>query len=585
MWRGLASEADIAALAQACELPRGIAAVLVARDIRTPEAARQFLSPALDQLHSPWLLRDMEKAVERLGRARERGEMVWIQGDYDVDGATSTALLVDFLRRWGVPVGYYVPDRFQEGYGLTPDSVERAREAGAALLLAVDCGSNAVEAVAHARACGIDTIVCDHHELTGEEPEAIALLNPRISKSGYPFPALAACGVVFKLVWALAERWGQPEQAFEYTDLVALATVADLVPMIGENRVLTALGLQRLREAPRPGIRGLLQCVGTEPERVTTAEIIFTLAPRINAAGRLGDARRAVEMLLQTDEGMSFRIAQELECENFRRRTLAEQVYGEALQQAEELLIRRNKRSVVLYNPNWHPGVLGAVATRIAERFQVPVILLSRVGGFIKGSARSGGTVDLLQLLDACAPHTYEYGGHPFAAGVVLQEGQVEVFRQAVESFANQRELRPAEKPELRVDALVDFAEITPRFLLLLRQMAPFGYANFRPVFLARGVRIQRCRNDGVCRLEQNGVWMHGQLSGLSLPEAVMERQRVSLLYTIEEQGGTSRTVGIPIVRVHDVCSGDESSCLKQLQPGTMSTSLALPVLLHGSRQ
>lgn len=562
VWRGATSEEEVAALMQCCGLPRGIAAALVARGIRTPEAAQQFLHPDRQQLHSPWLFRDMEAAVQRLQRALAQGEHIWIHGDYDVDGTSSVALLVDFLRRQQAAVSYYVPDRFQEGYGLSRAGVERAVAVGATLLVAVDCGTNAADAIAYARQHGVDVIICDHHEPTaGELPEAIAVLNPKIPETGYPFSLLAACGVVFKLVWGLAERQGRPEQALEYADLVALATVADLVPLVGENRVLTALGLERIRTEPRPGLRGLLQCVGIEPQRVTTADIIFALAPRINAAGRLGDARRAVEMLLQSDEGVAFRIAQELECENFRRRTITEHIYAEALQQAEELLSRQGWHSVVLYNPQWHPGVLGAVATRLAERFRVPVILLSRVGGFVKGSARSGGALDLLRLLSGCTPYLYEYGGHPFAAGVVLREEHVDAFREAVERLVQQEEISPSDKPELRVDAVVEFAEITPRFLSLLRRMAPFGYENFRPVFLAHGVRIQRCRADRMCRLEQQGVWLHGQLNGIAVPEHLVGRP-VSILYTLEEQGGTLTTPGIPLVRIHDIAPGDSQPCM-----------------------
>ncbi|MCS7176953.1 MAG: single-stranded-DNA-specific exonuclease RecJ [Candidatus Kapabacteria bacterium] len=562
-WRGLATEEEIAALARATGMPKGIAAILAARGIRTPEAAQRFLHPSAEQLHSPWLFHDMEAAVARLERARYEQELVWVHGDYDVDGTASTAVLVDFLSRWGLQVRYHVPDRFQEGYGLTVEGVERAVNAGATLIVAVDSGINAAEAVAYARERGADVIICDHHEPTGPLPEATAILNPRLADSGFPFPLLAACGVVFKLVWAAAQRWGEPEQAFEYLDLVALATVADLVPLVEENRVLTALGLQRIRTQPRPGLLGLLQCVGMPSQNVTTADILLALAPRINAAGRLGDARRAVELLLQTDEGVAFRIAQELECENFRRRTIAEQVYAEAIGQAEELLTRQGYRSVVLYNPQWHPGVLGIVATRIAERFQVPVILLSRVGGFVKGSARSGGAVNLLELLAACSAHTCDYGGHPFAAGVVLREDQVGAFSEAVERFASQSELQPAERPELRVDAVLDFAKITPQFLLLLRRLAPFGYENFRPVFLAHRVRLHRCRSDNSCRLEQQGVWMDGVLNGVHYLDVVGERQPLSILYTLEERGGTERQAGVPVIHVRDFCLDSERPCLK----------------------
>ena len=560
VWRGIASDDDISALARESRLPRGIAAVLVARGIRTAEAAQQFLEPGREQLHSPWCFPQMDAAVECLERARRHGAMVWVHGDYDVDGTTSTALLVDFLRRWDIPVGYSIPDRIRDGYGVTLSTIQQAQRAGAQVLVAVDCGTNAAEVLTAAASAGMEVIVCDHHELTGEPPPAV-LLNPRLPE-GYPFPFLAACGVVFKLVWALAQRWGAPEQAFEYLDLVVLATVADLVPLVGENRVMAVLGLERLHRAPRAGIVGLLQCAGLSPERITTADIIFTLAPRLNAAGRLGDARRAVELLLQSDAGIAYRIAQELECENFRRRVLAEQVYAEAAEQAEELLERQGLRSVVLYNPNWHPGVLGVAATRLAERYRVPVILLSQVGGFLKGSARSGGAVDVLRLLGSCRPYLYDYGGDPFAAGVVLREEQLEDFREAVEQFASASEIRPTEKPELRVDAVLSFAEITPRFMLLLRRLAPFGYGNFRPVFLSHGVRLRGCRGEKLCRVEQNGVQLNGRLEGIEL-EPLAWRRWSSILFTLEEDGGTEQMPGMPVVHIHDFCAEGEQPCMK----------------------
>jgi single-stranded-DNA-specific exonuclease len=285
-WRALTDEGEIAALARAAGLPRAVAAVLRARGVDTVQAAREFLHPTPEQLRSPWEFAHMEQAVERLEHARCRDELVWVHGDYDVDGVSSTALLVEFLRRSGLRVHYQVPNRFAQGYGLTVESAQQALQAGARVLIAVDCGTNSTEAIAWAQERGLDVLICDHHELLGEPPPARALLNPRWEGSGYGFPDLAACGVVYKLVCALAERWGMGGVE-ELTDLVALATVADLVPMRGENRVLTAMGLERINRQPRAGIAGLLHCSGLEPGSVGAAEVIFSLARGSTQPGAL----------------------------------------------------------------------------------------------------------------------------------------------------------------------------------------------------------------------------------------------------------------------------------------------------------
>ncbi len=564
-WRGRTDEGEIAALARAAGLPRAVAAVLRARGIDTVQVAWEFLHPTPEQLRSPWEFAHMEQAVERLEHARRRDELVWVHGDYDVDGVSSTALLVEFLRRNGLRVYYQVPNRFAQGYGLTVDSMQQALQAGAGVLIAVDCGTNGTEAIAWAQEHGLDVLICDHHELLGEPPPARALLNPRWEGSGYGFPELAACGVVYKLVCALAQRWGVGGVE-ELTDLVALATVADLVPMRGENRVLTAMGLERINRQPRAGIAGLLHCSGLEPGSVGAAEVIFSIAPRLNAAGRLGDARRAVELLLQCDTGLAFRIAQDLECENFRRRALAEQVSTQAFARAEELLAQGH-HSVVLYDPNWHPGVLGTAATRIAERFRVPVVLLSGVGGFLKGSARSAGVVNLLSLLACCSAHLHEYGGHPFAAGVVLRPEQLEPFAAALEQAARQEQVQPAELPEMFVDAQLELREITPRFLELLRCMEPFGYGNYRPVFLTRGVVLRPC-NGNSCRVHQGGVQLSAQL--MLEPAIVANATReagaaktVSIFYTITEQGRTGEQPGLPLLRIYDICPDSAQPCVR----------------------
>lgn len=430
----------------------------------------------------------MEVAVERIEAAIKAGETIWVHGDYDVDGTASTSMMLLFLREIGARVQYFIPDRQADGYGLSTTSINRAREAGATLIITVDCGITSVDAVRLAKSYGIDTIVCDHHEPGESQPEAVAILDPIKPGCSYPFKYLAACGVAYKLVQALSINRGESERANQYLDFVAVASAADIVPLVGENRVLVYAGLQLLNTWPRPGFKGLLDCADMTRNTLTTSSIIFGLAPRINAAGRVGSARRAVEMMIQSDDVAAFTIAQELERDNRTRRTLDEFTFDQAYREAEKYLSGSNRRSLVLHKPDWHAGVIGIVASRLVEKFHVPSIMLTTMDNYAKGSARSIKDFDLHSALKSCERFLLEFGGHKHAAGLALPEANIPAFREEFNSIASSAITDEMMVPELLIDAELQLNELSPRFLDVLKRFAPYGHHNPKPVFYSQNV-------------------------------------------------------------------------------------------------
>lgn len=477
-------------------VPMPIARVLVGRGIDTVEAVQRFFEPSLDLLHSPWLMDGMEVASDRIERAIDAHELIWIHGDYDVDGTASAAMVLHFLKKIGANASYHIPSRLEEGFGFTPLSVDRAREAGSTIIVTVDVGVTASKAVDHANSFGIDVIICDHHQAAEEIPNAHAILDPMKPGCPYPFKGLAACGVAFKLLQAIAERRGQPELAYEYLDFVAVASAADIAPLMGENRILSHFGLELMNSYPRPGFKGLIDCAGLPLGQLTNASVIFGLAPRINAAGRLGDPKRAVEMMIQADEFKAFRIAQELEHDNRQRRAIDEQTFEEASAKATEQLLSASGRSLVLHSHDWHAGVIGIVASRLVERFHVPSIMLTTLDGVAKGSARSVKEFDVHAALKKCEDLLIEFGGHKHAAGLSLSVENVPELQRRFDEIAANALTDDMLKPEIIVDADLQLNELTPEFYKALSMFAPYGYQNHRPVFhtenvvSANGVKI-----------------------------------------------------------------------------------------------
>ncbi|MBL0332993.1 MAG: single-stranded-DNA-specific exonuclease RecJ [Chlorobi bacterium] len=413
-----------------------------------------------------------------------------IYGDYDVDGTNSSAMLHLFFKSFDSDVEFYIPDRFSEGYGISMLGIDRLHKKNINLIITIDCGITAVEQIKYAKTLGIDVIICDHHEPGSELPEAVAVLDPIKPNCPYPFKHLSGCGVGYKLVQAICIQLGKKDLENEYLDFVALAAAADIVPLIGENRSLVTHGLMKINNQPRPGLKGLIECAGLTLGKVTTSNVVFGLAPRINAAGRLGDAKRAVELLIEVDSVKAFQRAQELESENRNRRSIDEVTFNDAQEMAEEMMSKKACRSLVLYNPRWHSGVLGIVASRLVERYHLPAVMLTRLDNIIKGSARSIPHFDIHNALKVCESHLLEYGGHKYAAGLSISPDNVDKFKDAFSEYANRAITSEMLIPELNIDTEVLLDELNPKFFNIIKQFAPYGPQNLQPLFVLRNAEI-----------------------------------------------------------------------------------------------
>ncbi len=465
--------------------------LLVARGIRTFEEARQFFRPGKELLHSPFLMKDMQKAVERLVLAFNRREKILVFGDYDVDGTTSVAMMYQFL--CGIYdqglLDFYIPHRYREGYGVSKMGIDFAAAEGYTLIVSLDCGIKSADLIGYAKGLGIDFIVCDHHLPDPVLPPAVAILNPKQHDCSYPYKELCGCGVGFKLVTALAQYFNLPEEMyFCYTDLLATAIGADIVPMTGENRVLATLGLERINAAPCAGIRALAELGGIKG-RMNINNVVFVIAPRINAAGRMDDARKVVELFIEKDPVKALELAGFLHSDNSDRKEADSSTTEEALEMIRGDAAMASRRSTVVYKPGWHKGVVGIVASRLIERFYRPTVVLTRSGDVVTGSARSVQGFNLYEAIHACRDRLLGYGGHFAAAGLSMLPENVEAFSTAFEKVVSET-IRPESLiPELKIDTAISFAAITPSLYAILQQMEPFGPDNPRPVFVARGVR------------------------------------------------------------------------------------------------
>ena len=494
------------ALARALDSPLAVAHSLVNRGIRREAEARDFLEPSLENLHEPSHMLDLERAAERILAGVARGERMFVQGDYDVDGITSTFLLTSTLMELGARVEYHIPHRLNDGYGLTERSIDEAHRRGCTLVITVDCGITAVEAIAHARSLGIDTIVTDHHEPPALLPEAYAILNPLRPGCPYPFKSLAGVGVAFKLAEQLLRGNGGLDRARRYLDVVALGTIADVVPLVGENRVLARLGLDRLNQEPRLGLRALMDvsrvggrsgsrgpAAGAAPRKsITSGHVAFVLAPRINAAGRLGNAEQGLRLLLARDPGEAEAIARSLEDDNARRRQMDEQVLIEAESMVKDLGYPECS-SILLWSDRWHPGVIGIVASRLVERYQRPTVLVAVKDGRGRGSGRSLPGLDLTRLLDGCDDLLSAHGGHAFAAGLSVSPEHLPELRERFERLVREQSHPDQFVQHLELDADVHAGDCDMDMVEWLERMAPHGLDNPEPLF-----RLSRARVDQV---------------------------------------------------------------------------------------
>jgi len=512
-----ADSTTVAALSKATGLAPATARILSTRDIGDPAQVSAFLSPTLSGMLDPFLMADMEQAVERLVSALNNKELICIYGDYDVDGISATALLVSGLSAMGLQAGYHIPNRMEDGYGLNSEALRLIKEQGFSLAISVDCGVTALEEAQVCRAIGLDLIITDHHQPLDQLPAAVAVINPHRTDCCYPFKALAGVGVAFNLLVALRSRLR--DQGFfrdngpdlrQWLDLVALGTIADLVPLVGQNRILAATGLQRMGDGCRTGLTALKKVAGvTGP--VSSGQVGFQLAPRLNAAGRLESAVPGVELLLTDDPQKAAALADELDGANIARRQVERLIFEEAVAMLDRQSGCEDRRSIVLSSPDWHQGVVGIVASRMVERYYRPTILIAeREDGSGKGSGRSISGFHLLDALHDCAGHLARYGGHRAAAGVTVQPGQLEAFATAFEQAAATRLKGQELVPELQLDAELQPCELTLALVRELQRLGPFGMGNPTPVVLLRGMQVVEIRSFGEgnlnLRIQRDGV-------------------------------------------------------------------------------
>jgi single-stranded-DNA-specific exonuclease len=488
-------------MAENLNIPEEIARLLVTRGIVSYEEARNFFRPESVSLHDPFLMKDMDKAAGRLSAAIRNHEKIVIYGDYDVDGTTATSILYLFLKGFGLQVDYYIPHRFKEGYGINPDGIRFAIAQNADLIVSVDCGITAIEEALYAKEQGIDLIICDHHTVGDQIPDAVAVLDPKRPDCSYPFDGLSGAGVGFKLVQGTVKQLGLPDSlSDQFLDLVAISIASDIVPIVDENRTLMRRGLELINTRPRIGIKSLLEKIKIPPGSVNTSSIVFSIGPRINAAGRMGDATTAVELMIAEDVQSAVKYAAELESVNIRRRDTDSETMTQALDMLEADYNVDELSSMVLHNPDWHLGVIGIVASRLVDTYYRPTIMLSTVEGKIKGSARSIKGFNIYDALKQCEDLLEQFGGHEFAAGLTMDQDNLEEFRQRMDTIAYSMLSENDFKPELQIDSELDLEKLDMKFWKLLSQFEPFGPGNMRPVFVSRDICI-----DGVPAIVGNG--------------------------------------------------------------------------------
>ncbi len=536
-------EKYVSEIKQALGVPDIIANLLAIRGIKTYDDAKSFFRPTIDLLYNPFLMKDMEEATERLALAIRKSEKVLVYGDYDVDGTTATASLYTFLRDFGVDADYYIPHRFKEGYGINPEGILYAEKIGCNLIVSVDCGITAIEEAKEIKAKGMDLIVCDHHTVGDSIPDAIAVLDPKRLDCNYPFDGLSGAGVGFKLIQGTLKKLGLPDSiAFKFLDLIAISIASDIVPIVSENRILMRAGLEMLQNNPRVGIKTLMELIKMPVEDVSTSKIVFSIGPRINAAGRMGDASTAVKLMIAETYEEAKSLSNELESINLRRRDKDTKTMEEALNQIDEELDIEDVNTFVLYKRDWHLGVIGIVASRLVDMFHRPAIMLSNVEGKLKGSARSIKGFNIYDAMKECEDLLEQFGGHEFAAGLTLDENNLPEFRRRINQIAYNGLSSSAFEPEIMVDALLKLSDIDMKFWKLLAQFKPFGPSNPRPVFVSNNVKVvgiptvvgnghlkMRIKQNNSGTFDAIGFNMHEYLPG------VRNGQPFDIAYVLEE--------------------------------------------------
>ena len=535
--------AKVQALHGSLKISPVICQMLIQRGIETYEAAKNYFRPQLSQLHDAWLMKDMEKATARIFRAFDQREKILVFGDYDVDGTTSVATLFQFLQKiyHSHLLDFYIPHRYREGYGVSKAGIDLAYKRGFSLIISVDCGIKSVELVAYAKTLGIDFIICDHHLPDIILPPATAILNPKQPDCAYPYKELCGCGVVFKLITAMSQQLGLPEEDHLcYLDLVATAIAADIVPITGENRILAHFGLKKVNENPNNGIKALAHLSAIKKE-LHIGSLVFMIAPRVNAAGRMDDARKAVQMFIAPSYEEALGFAEMLHSDNTDRKEADSNITGEALAMIEgnETLIGR--KSTVVFQPHWHKGVVGIVASRLIEKYYRPTIVLTQSGEVVAGSARSVSGFNLYEAIHACREHLLGYGGHFAAAGMTMLPEQVDLFIAKFEEIVSTTIQPHLLIPQINVDGVVRFKELNNTFYHVMSQMEPFGPENARPILLAKSVfdsgysKIVK-EHQIKFSLKQDGLSFSG--IGFNLAEKfslVQSKKPIDILFTLDE--------------------------------------------------
>lgn len=535
-------------LVDALAVDRSIAHLLVQRGIETFEEAKAFFRPKIEDLHNPFLMKDMDKAVERIERALATNERILVYGDYDVDGTTSVALMATYLETKTDQIATYIPDRFEEGYGVSYKGIDYAIDNDFTLIVALDCGVKAVDKVQYAKDKGVDFIICDHHRPGDKLPQAVAVLDPKRADCTYPFKELCGCGVGFKLIHALGHNQGESLKDFlPYLDLVATAIGADIVPIVGENRILAYHGVRVMNASPRPGFQALIKNI--KKTTLTIADVVFVIAPRINAAGRMKHGNYAVSLLKESNITQAELVAQEIESFNTTRRALDQNITKEALAQIEELN-ETECSSTVVYDSSWNKGVIGIVASRLIETYYRPTLVFTKSGDLLTASARSVRGFDVYEALQNCSKYIEQFGGHKYAAGLSIKEENYRAFKQAFENEVDKTLAVHLRTPELLIDAEIQLSAVTPKFYRILKQFAPFGPQNMTPVFMTSDVvdtGYAKCVGEEdkhlkISLAQHNGEPINGIGFGLGdkLPY-VANKSTFSIAYAIDENQWNGR--------------------------------------------
>ncbi len=538
-----AKKEHINALYEGLGIHPALCRLLAVRGISSFDSSKDFFRPQLAHLHDPFLMKGMDKAVKRITEAIEWHERILVYGDYDVDGTTSVAVVYSFLKKhYNGQLEFYIPHRYREGYGISKAGIDYAHANGFTLLITLDCGIKSVELIAYAQSFGIDVIVCDHHTPDEQLPPALAILNPKQEDCNYPYKELSGCGIGFKLVSALVKQWNLPEEeAYEYLDLVATSIAADIVPMDGENRVLAFYGIQKVNEAPSLGIKTLKDMAGVN-RPLSIADLVFVIGPRVNAAGRMDDARKAVELFIEPDPEKILLLAEALQSDNYDRKEIDKSITEEALAliQNDDTMVMR--KSTVLYQSHWHKGVVGIVASRLIDYYYRPTIVLTLSNDKVTGSARSVSGFNIYEAIHACRDLLENYGGHFYAAGMTMHPDNVEDFVAKFEEVVAQS--IPAELliPEIEIDADITLKDIKPAFYNIIKQFEPFGPTNLRPVFVTKHVydyqgysRVVKEQHIKFVVHQHNGTVVDGIGFGLADKIDIVQKGPFDMVYTLDE--------------------------------------------------